>query len=65
GYITLTTAGMEIASRIYTRHRLLTNLLMKLGVSEEAATADACKIEHDLSEETFEKIKEHAQKHQM
>lgn len=60
GYITLTDAGLEIASRIYTRHRLLTNFLVQLGVNEEVAAADACKIEHDLSEETFQKIKEHA-----
>lgn len=65
GYITLTPAGMEIASRVYTRHRLLTNFLVQLGVSEEVAAADACKIEHDLSDETFEKIKEHALKHRV
>lgn len=63
GYITLTEAGLEIASRVYTRHRLLTNFFMQLGVSKETADADACKIEHDLSEETFQKIKEHAWKH--
>ena len=64
GYITLTEAGLEIASRVYTRHRLLTNFFMQLGVSKETADADACKIEHDLSEETFQKIKEHAWKNQ-
>jgi DtxR family Mn-dependent transcriptional regulator len=60
GLITLTPAGEEIAGRIYTRHRLLTQFFVHLGVSEEVAAADACKIEHDLSDETFEKIKEHA-----
>ena len=60
GLITLTPAGEEIAGRIYTRHRLLTQFFVRLGVSEEVAAADACKIEHDLSDETFEKIKEHA-----
>ena len=62
GYITLLPPGQEIAQRIYTRHRLLTRFLTHLGVSEEVAAADACKIEHDLSEETFQKILEHAQR---
>ena len=62
-YITLTEAGMEVAQRIYTRHKLLTKFLINLGVSEKTAAADACKIEHDLSDETFEKMKEHAKKH--
>lgn len=57
GFITLLPPGMEIAGRIYDRHCLLTNFLVRLGVSEEVAAADACKIEHHLSEETFEKIK--------
>ena len=60
GYITLTPSGEEIASRIYSRHRLLTQFFVRLGVSPEVAAADACKIEHDLSDETFEKIKAHA-----
>ena len=60
GFITLNPSGEEIAVRIYTRHYLLTQFLRKLGVSEEIAAADACKIEHDLSDETFEKITEHA-----
>ena len=59
GFITLLPPGQEIAQRIYTRHRLLTRFLTHLGVSEEVAAADACKVEHDLSEETFCKIKEH------
>ena len=63
GFITLLPPGEEIAQRIYSRHKLLTRFLMALGVSEEAAAADACKMEHDLSDETFEKIKAHAQAH--
>ena len=46
------------------RHKLLTKFLVALGVSEETAAADACKMEHDLSDETFEKIKAHAQRHE-
>ena len=60
GLISLTASGMEIAARIYERHKLLTQLLISLGVSEETAREDACKIEHDLSIETFDAIREHA-----
>ncbi len=56
GFITLLPPGEEIAQRIYTRHRLLSQLLEGLGVSPENAVADACKMEHDLSAETFEKL---------
>ena len=59
GLITLTDMGMEIASRMYERHKLLTYALMKLGVDEDVAQQDACKIEHDLSQETFDAIKKH------
>lgn len=52
-HITLTERGREIAERMYSRHRLLRDLLMRLGVSEATAEHDACKIEHVLSEETF------------
>ena len=57
GLITLLPPGEEIASRIYDRHQLLTQFLVPLGVSPENAAADACKIEHDISEESYEKIK--------
>ncbi len=57
GFITLTKEGYEIASRIYERHKVLTQLFISLGVDIEIAKKDACKIEHDLSEETFEAIK--------
>ena len=59
GYIHLTDLGHKVASNVYERHTLLTKFFVMLGVSEEVAAADACKIEHDLSEETFLKIKEH------
>ena len=58
GFITLQPPGEEIATRIYARHQLLTEFLMQLGVSPENAAADACKIEHDISEESYERIKE-------
>ncbi len=57
--ITLTESGMKIASSIYERHRLLTKLLINLGVDAETARKDACKIEHDLSAATFEAIRRH------
>ena len=62
GFITLTPAGHKIAARIYGRHKLLTEFFVRLGVSQETAAADACKVEHDLSEETFEKLLLHEQK---
>lgn len=58
GAITLLLPGEEIAQRIYARHQLLTEFLTQLGVSQENAAADACKIEHDISEESYERIKE-------
>ena len=60
GFITLLPPGEEIAAKIYERHQLLTRFLTQLGVSPETAAADACKIEHDLSEESYEKIKQAA-----
>ena len=59
GSITLTETGMEIARKIYERHTLLTKLLMHIGVTEETATADACKLEHAISDESFAAIKRH------
>ena len=58
GYLTLTDSGNEIASNIYERHTVLSEYLMQLGVSEENALSDACRIEHVLSEESFQRIKE-------
>jgi Mn-dependent DtxR family transcriptional regulator len=60
GHITLTDGGEKIAKRIYERHQLLTEFFIKLGVDKKVASEDACKIEHNISDETFEKIKEHA-----
>lgn len=59
GYITLTPEGEALAIKIYERHNILTQLFEKLGVSPETADSDACKIEHVISDETFERIKEH------
>ena len=57
GALTLTESGMKIAEKIYERHTVLSRLLMRLGVSEETAAADACKLEHAVSDESFEAIK--------
>lgn len=57
--ITLTDAGRAVAEKIYDRHTILTALLAKLGVSPETAAADACKMEHVISDETFEAMKRH------
>lgn len=61
GFITLTDAGREIAESIYERHLLLTKGLKYLGVDDEIAAKDACKIEHDLSPESFEALKKYIQ----
>ncbi len=60
GAITLTAAGKEIAQKIYERHTVLSSLLMRMGVSEDVAIADACKLEHAISDESFEAIKRYA-----
>ncbi|MBQ1739145.1 MAG: metal-dependent transcriptional regulator [Clostridiales bacterium] len=62
GFITVTEKGMEIADKIYTRHKKLTDFFIALGVTAEVAEDDACKIEHDLSDETFEAICVHVDK---
>ena len=62
GLITLTDSGMEIAKRMYERHKLLSEFLIQLGVSEQTAREDACRIEHDISVETFEAICRHAER---
>lgn len=59
GLIMLTDSGMEIAERIYKRHKLLTEFFIRLGVDENTAREDACKVEHDLSEKTFDAICQH------
>ncbi len=57
GYITLTDSGLSVAEKIYERHTLLTSLLTALGVSRETAAEDACKMEHAISDESFEALK--------
>lgn len=58
-YLILTESGKALAEKIYERHTVLTNMLIFLGVDPETAAADACKIEHDISDESFEAIKRH------
>jgi Mn-dependent DtxR family transcriptional regulator len=62
GRIDLTESGLQIAERIYNRHRQLTNWLVSIGVNKETAASDACRMEHVISEETFDRIIEHAEK---
>ena len=59
GYITLTEVGREVAMKMYDRHKLLTDFLVSLGVDKETAANDACKIEHHISDESFEALKRH------
>lgn len=59
GYIYLNDSGRKIAETIYERHKLLSSWLIALGVNEKTATEDACRIEHDISPESFEAIKRH------
>ncbi|MBE7002536.1 MAG: metal-dependent transcriptional regulator [Ruminococcaceae bacterium] len=63
GAITLTPAGQEVAKKIYERHTLLSSLLLELGVSPETATEDACKLEHAISDESFEALKKYILSH--
>lgn len=60
-YIHLTDTGMEIARKIYERHTVLSEMLMRIGVSEATASEDACRIEHAISDETFAAIKAHVE----
>ena len=62
GLISLTESGEEIAEMIFERHEILTDLFVKIGVDQETAREDACKVEHDISEETFECIKKYFSK---
>ncbi len=64
GFLTLTPSGEAIAKKIYERHTVLRDLLMRLGVEEAVATEDACKMEHDISDETFDAIKRHVRKYE-
>lgn len=62
GSLTLTEAGRARATKIYERHTVLTDLLMRLGVDEKTATEDACRIEHVISDQSFQAIKQHVKK---
>lgn len=62
GFLTLTDEGLEIAQRIYERHLLLTRWLIHLGVDEKVAAEDACRIEHDVSVESFDALRAHINK---
>jgi len=62
GYLSLTEAGREVAMKVYDRHKLITELLTYLGVSEDTAVSDACKIEHCISDESFLAIKKYIEK---
>lgn len=59
GYLSLTEAGITVAEKIYERHTILTKIIMALGVDEETASQDACKMEHVISDTTFEAFKKH------
>lgn len=63
GYLVLTEEGKKQAMRIYERHTLLTKLLITIGVDEETAAEDACRVEHYISDKTFEAIKAHVKKY--
>ena len=64
GYISLTAQGSEVAERVFERHQVLTAVLISLGVDPETAAGDACKIEHHLSQQTFDCLKAHIRSHQ-
>ncbi len=65
GYITLTAKGLEIARRMYERHMVIAQMLMFLGVGEDTAYQDSCKIEHDISEESFACLKAHFERKEL
>ena len=62
GGIVLTDTGLEVAQRMYERHELIADILISIGVDKDTACEDSCKIEHVISDKTFEKIKEYAAK---
>ena len=64
GYITLTETGLAVADKIYERHNVLSNLLIALGVDPETAAEDACRLEHAISDQSFEAIKKHLENFQ-
>ena len=62
GYITLTESGLKIAESVYERHTILSDFLISLGVDEKIAAEDACRMEHMLNQQTFEKIRDHVKR---
>lgn len=64
GYITLTASGLDVALKIYERHEVISGFLKMIGVDEETASLDACKIEHHLSDATFSAIKAHIENYE-
>lgn len=65
GNITLTSKGMEIAQNVYERHEIIAKALIAIGVDEEIAYEDSCKVEHDISRQTFDKLKEYLKKNKI
>jgi len=63
GHLHLTAAGLEVAGKIFERHQILTKFLVSLGVEETVASEDACKMEHDISDDSFEAIKRYVSEH--
>lgn len=63
GYITLTEKGLKTAEKIYERHTVISKMLMAMGIDEKTAIEDACRIEHIISDKTFEALKQHADKY--
>lgn len=63
GNLSLTEKGLAIATKMYERHEVIARMLMAIGVDEAVAYEDSCKIEHDISQQTFDKIKEHLHRH--
>ena len=65
GYLSLTSKGLEVAEKIYERHTILTQFLIQLGIDEVTATEDACKIEHVISDTSFDAIKNYASRNKL
>lgn len=64
GLITLNESGLEIARQVYSRHKVITELFVMMGVPKEVAAEDACRVEHDLSQETFERIRDYVRRNE-
>lgn len=64
GLITLNESGLEIARQVYSRHKVITELFVMMGVPQDVAAEDACRVEHDLSQETFERIRDYVRRNE-